>query len=49
MPDQNKYGIVPKGPYSNIKEGVETDFSKITVGGVKIKDVENYAASLPLN
>lgn len=35
------------GPYPDVEEGVERDWSKLTVGGVKHPAVLEYEATLP--
>ncbi|OCL11497.1 glutathione S-transferase, partial [Glonium stellatum] len=44
--DINPRGITPMGPYPDIEEGVETDFSKLSVGGVKMPAVLEYQKTL---
>jgi glutathionyl-hydroquinone reductase len=34
------------GPYPDVEEGVETDFSKVRVGGVKMPAVLEYQKTL---
>jgi hypothetical protein len=49
MEDLNKYAIVPKGPFPDIQEGAEQDFSKLKPGGVMIEAIERYASTLSLS
>ncbi|KAI9709909.1 MAG: hypothetical protein M1820_002986 [Bogoriella megaspora] len=42
----NPKGITPRGPYPDVEDGVETDFSKIKPGGVKMQEVLDYEDSL---
>lgn len=35
------------GPFPDVEEGVETDLSKLRVGGVKLPAVVEYQSTLP--
>ena len=45
--DINPKAITPMGPFPNVEEGVERDWSKLTVGGVKHPSVLEYEATIP--
>ncbi|OCK95740.1 uncharacterized protein K441DRAFT_658447 [Cenococcum geophilum 1.58] len=44
--DINPHAITPMGPYPDVEGGVETDFSKVRVGGVKMPAVLEYQKTL---
>ncbi|RAL07902.1 glutathione S-transferase omega-like 2 [Aspergillus homomorphus CBS 101889] len=43
----NPRAITPMGPYPDVEEGVERDWNRLTVGGVKHPKVLEYEASIP--
>ncbi|KAL2000536.1 hypothetical protein VTN02DRAFT_2957 [Thermoascus thermophilus] len=45
--DINPKAITPMGPFPDVEEGVETDLSKLRVGGVKLPAVVEYQSMLP--
>ncbi|KIW04606.1 uncharacterized protein PV09_04354 [Verruconis gallopava] len=45
--DVNPKAITPMGPYPDIEEGFEVDFSKVPIGTVKLQAVIDYQKSLP--
>lgn len=46
-PDINPKAITPLGPYPDVEGGVERDWAKLIVGGVKHPAVLEYENSLP--
>ena len=50
MLDINPKGITPKGPYPDVEAGAPTedDWKDLKPGGVKMKEVEDFAQKLPL-
>lgn len=38
-PGVNPKAITPKGPYPDIEQGVQADFTKLKPGGVKMAEV----------
>lgn len=44
--DNNPHTITPMGPYPDVEEAVETDFSKVRVGRVKMTAVLEYQKTL---
>lgn len=44
--DINPKAITPMGPFPDVEEGVETDISKLRIGGVKLSAVLEYQAKL---
>lgn len=44
--DINPKAITPMGPFPDVEEGVEEDFSKLRVGGVRLPAVLEYQAGL---
>ncbi|KAJ9196275.1 hypothetical protein DTO164E3_6331 [Paecilomyces variotii] len=44
--DINPKSITPMGPFPDVEEGVETDISKLRIGGVKLPAVLEYQAKL---
>jgi putative glutathione S-transferase len=45
--DINPKAITPMGPFPDVEEGVQKDWSKLTVGGVKHPAVLEYESTLP--
>lgn len=43
--DINPKAITPMGPFPDVEEGCELDFSKVRVGGVRKKEVVEFAKS----
>jgi glutathionyl-hydroquinone reductase len=46
-PDNNALGIVPLGPWPNIEEGYEQDWSKLRLGRITMPVVTEYEKTLP--
>jgi putative glutathione S-transferase len=45
--DINPKAITPMGPFPDVEEGVQRDWSQLVVGGVKHPAVLEYEATLP--
>lgn len=45
--DINPKAITPMGPFPDVEEGVQRDWSKLVVGGVKHPAVLEYESTLP--
>jgi putative glutathione S-transferase len=45
-PHVNPRAITPMGPFPDVEDGYELDFSKVTIGGVKLASVVEYSKSL---
>lgn len=45
--DVNPKAITPRGPYPNIEEGFESDFSRLEIGGIDMAEVVEAEARLP--
>lgn len=45
--DVNPKGITPRGPYPNVEDGYEADWSKVRSGGVFMPDVTEAESKLP--
>ena len=45
--DINPKAITPMGPFPNVEEGFEEDWSKLAVGEVKHPSVLDYETTIP--
>lgn len=43
MVDINPKQITPQGPWPSVEQGVESDWSKLKPGGVKMEDADGQA------